>query len=226
MAERDKLNISFRNIKEIKAIQQIKKFKIAVRNTLGLKQLDDWIYNLNIGNVMHLSLMSADELQPIENFSQLNGKKSGIQSLGSTTANGQLQSALDIDQGSRNGYQSHHDKEDLKQQEKNLFETSHDLCKDAMLEKIVLISVAYFCIATEMRFIIQKQKQQKSLAKKDSEMYHAKALHICSLFLPKECPLVQHITQSYNKNYLKDKSKFSLDKYLTDELAIDLAPDD
>ena len=69
MAERDKLNISFRNLKEIKAIQQIKKFKIAVRNTLGLKQLDDWIYNLNIGNVMHLSLMSADELQPIENFS-------------------------------------------------------------------------------------------------------------------------------------------------------------
>lgn len=37
MAERDKLNISFRNLKEIKAIQQIKKFKIAVRNTLGLK---------------------------------------------------------------------------------------------------------------------------------------------------------------------------------------------
>ena len=33
-------------------------------------------------------------------------------------------------------------------------ETSHELCKDAMLEKIVLISVSYFCIATEMRFIL------------------------------------------------------------------------
>lgn len=92
-----------------------------------------------------------------------------------------------------------------------------------MLEKIVLISVAYFCIATEMRFIIQKQKQQKSLQKKDSEMFHAKALHISSLFLPKECPLVQHITQSYNKNYLKDKPEFNLEKYLTEELGVDIS---
>jgi hypothetical protein len=43
-----------------------------------------------------------------------------------------------------------------KTKEKNQFETSHELCKDAMLEKIVLISVSYFCIATEMRFLIQK----------------------------------------------------------------------
>lgn len=57
-------------------------------------------------------------------------------------------------------------------------------------------------------------------------MYHAKALHICSLFLPKECPLVQHITQSYNKNYLKDKPDFILDKYLGDELGIDLSVDE
>lgn len=45
-------------------------------------------------------------------------------------------------------------------------------------------------------------------------MYHAKALHICSLFLPKECPLVQHVTQSYNKNYLKDKKAFNLDDFM------------
>lgn len=52
-------------------------------------------------------------------------------------------------------------------------------------------------------------------------MYHAKALHISSLFLPKECPLVQHITQSYNKNYLKDKPAiFDLDKYLIEELGL------
>ena len=41
-----------------------------------------------------------------------------------------------------------------KEEKPNQFETSHELCKDAMLEKIVLISVAYFCIATEMRFIM------------------------------------------------------------------------
>ena len=54
-------------------------------------------------------------------------------------------------------------------------------------------------------------------------MYHAKALHISSLFLPKECPLVQHITQSYNKNYLKDKPEFNLERYLTEELGINLS---
>jgi hypothetical protein len=48
-------------------------------------------------------------------------------------------------------------------------------------------------------------------------MYHAKALHISSLFLPKDCPLVQHISQSYNKNYLRDKPKeFKLDAFLED----------
>ena len=37
MAERDKLNISFRHIKEIENITRVKKFKISVRNHLGLK---------------------------------------------------------------------------------------------------------------------------------------------------------------------------------------------
>ena len=66
MAEREKLNISFHQMQEIEAIQLVKKFKISVRNNLGLKQHDDWIFNLNIGNVMHLSLMGTDELQKIE----------------------------------------------------------------------------------------------------------------------------------------------------------------
>lgn len=35
-------------------------------------------------------------------------------------------------------------------------ENTHELCKDAMLEKIVLITVSYFCIGTEMRFIVNK----------------------------------------------------------------------
>ena len=62
---------------------------------------------------------------------------------------------------------------------------------------------------------MQKDKKGlKQLTKKDSEMYHAKALHISSLFLPKTCPLVQHITQSYNKNYLKDKKEQSLEEFL------------
>ena len=79
------------------------------------------------------------------------------------------------------------------------------MCKDAMLEKIVLASVALFCIGTEMRFLIAKSKAPE-FNKKDSEAWHAKALHIACLFLPKNCPLVAHICNSYTKNYIKDKN--------------------
>jgi hypothetical protein len=73
------------------------------------------------------------------------------------------------------------------------FEDTHELLKDSMLEKIILISVAYFCISTEMRFLIQKGKSNTnttSLTSKDSEAFHAKSLHLCALFLPGDCPLV------------------------------------
>lgn len=86
----------------------------------------------------------------------------------------------------------------------NMAETSHDLLKDAMLEKVILIAVAYFCIATEMRLMAQSGKK---VTKKDSEIYHAKAVHLASTFLPKECPLVQHLATSYKRNYLKEKKK-------------------
>ena len=32
----------------------------------------------------------------------------------------------------------------------------HELARDSMLEKIVLICVAYFCISTEMRFLAKQ----------------------------------------------------------------------
>lgn len=131
---------------------------MSVRNVLGLRHSEDWIFNLNIGNVMHLSLMGAEEL---------NAK----------------------------------------------LENTHELCKDSMLEKIVLVSVSYFCIGTEMRFLMQKQNSQ--VHKKDSEAFHAKALHISSLFLPHDCPLVTHIVNSYIKNYLKDKKAMMSSALLT-----------
>lgn len=36
--------------------------KINIRNILGIKHSEDWIFNLNIGNVMHLAGMTLDEL--------------------------------------------------------------------------------------------------------------------------------------------------------------------
>lgn len=66
-------------------------------------------------------------------------------------------------------------------------------------------------------------------------MYHAKAVHLSSLFLPRECPLVQHLVHSYKRNYMNEKKKAEksgtvarwwtleqaeIDKYLRDELQL------
>ncbi len=108
-----------------------------LRNILGVQHMNDWIFNLNIGNVMHLSPMNLDEL---------------------------------------------HTK----------LEITHELNRDAMLEKIVLITVSYFCLGTELRFMANKQKPSDE-AFEESDLWHSKALRIASRFLPDDCPLLEHI---------------------------------
>ena len=88
--------IIFSSIEEIEElISKQNKIQVGLRNLLGVQHSNDWIYSLNIGNVMHLSPMNLDELH----------------------------SKLEI---------------------------THELNKDAMLEKVILISVSYFCYATEL----------------------------------------------------------------------------
>ena len=126
-----------------------------VKTILGVKDQDDWIFNLNIGNVMHLLPMSLEELN------------------------------LHVD-------------------------NSHELSRDAMLEKIILLSVSYFCVGTELRFLSNQQKNTKSTYDEgteskyslaDSEMWHAMALEASSTFLPSECPLVSHVIMSFQKHH-------------------------
>mmetsp|Transcript_46995 Transcript_46995/g.62213 ORF Transcript_46995/g.62213 Transcript_46995/m.62213 type:complete len:218 (-) Transcript_46995:2221-2874(-) len=78
-----------------------------VKTILGVKDQDDWIFNLNIGNVMHLLPMSLEELN------------------------------LHVD-------------------------NSHELSRDAMLEKIILLSVSYFCVGTELRFLSKQFSTTKN----------------------------------------------------------------
>ena len=52
----------FWSLKEITSLKSNKRFKINVRNSLGVKDHNNWIYNLNIGNVMNLTPMNSDEL--------------------------------------------------------------------------------------------------------------------------------------------------------------------
>lgn len=89
-------------------------------------------------------------------------------------------------------------------------DNSHELSRDAMLEKIILLAVSYFCVGTELRFLstAKETKPQKNIygevvnreekiTKADSEKWHAMALESSGTFLPSECPLVSHIIMSY-----------------------------
>ena len=73
-----------------------------------------------------------------------------------------------------------------------------------LLEKVVLIVVSLFCVGTEIRFLRQKAKDLK-YELLDSDVYHARALLTASLYLPDDCPLLEHITSSYCKNHLNAK---------------------
>ncbi len=44
---------------EIELLRKNDKFKFVGRNMLGLRKYDDWINNLEIGNVMHLNPIST-----------------------------------------------------------------------------------------------------------------------------------------------------------------------
>ena len=158
-----------------------------MKTILGVKDQDDWIFNLNIGNVMHLLPMSLEELN------------------------------LHVD-------------------------NSHELSRDAMLEKIILLSVSYFCVGTELRFLSKQFNAGKSGAKgeqgaggiedmesgadakkyrlEDSEMWHAMALETCGTFLPSECPLVSHMIMSFQKHHSPAMTSIPEDTVLDEDIKV------
>ena len=74
------------------------------------------------------------------------------------------------------------------------------LNRASFLEKISLLCVSYFCISTEIRFIIQLREDptyEPESKGKESEYWHAKSLEIACTFLPSDCPLLSHILLSY-----------------------------
>lgn len=78
------------------------------------------------------------------------------------------------------------------------------LNRSSFLEKISLLAVSYFCISTEIRFIIQLHQDESydpEIKSKESEFWHAKSLELACSFLPSDCPLLSHILLSYNKHH-------------------------
>ena len=120
-----------------------------MRSILGFLNQTEWIYSLNIGNIMQIAPISLQE----------------------------------IHMDHRNEY---------------------ELSRESFLEKLSLLCVAYFCVSTEMRFIIQQRElvsPLKETREKESEYWHAKALELACSFLPSECPLLNHILISYQKHH-------------------------
>lgn len=78
------------------------------------------------------------------------------------------------------------------------------LSRESFIEKISILSAAYFCVSTEIRFILQLNEDPTFVAKEkepESEYWHSKSLEVCCSFLPSDCPLVNHIILSYNKHH-------------------------
>jgi len=66
----------------------------------------------------------------------------------------------------------------------------HEISRDQIILTILYCAAAFFCIGTEYRFLSNKEAKYD---KKDSEMFHAKSLHLSATFLTKDCPMVEHI---------------------------------
>lgn len=112
----------FEGDKDIDKLKKDNQFKINIRNILGVKHSEDWIFNLNIGNVMHLAGMTLDELSFPDDL-------------------------------------------------------AHELNKDAMLEKIILVTTAYFCLGTEYWFLSlpnsDPKGQKPMFPRSESDMWHS-----------------------------------------------------
>jgi hypothetical protein len=49
-------------MQEIDSLRKNENFKYVGRNMLGVRKFDDWINNLEIGNIMHLNPITTQEL--------------------------------------------------------------------------------------------------------------------------------------------------------------------
>lgn len=49
------MKLRFETEEEVDRLRKDQNFKLNVRNSLGVKSSEDWIFNLYIGNVMHLN---------------------------------------------------------------------------------------------------------------------------------------------------------------------------
>lgn len=69
----------------------------------------------------------------------------------------------------------------------------YELLRDAIIEKILMLTVGFFSISNELRFLHSNTDE--------GPYYHSKALEISCLYLPSTCPIIKHYVTSYIKAY-------------------------
>ena len=80
----------------------------------------------------------------------------------------------------------------------------YELLRDAIIEKILMLTVSFFSIANELRFLGNKVD--------NGLYYHSKAVEISCLYLPWTCPIVKHYVNTYCKYYGNGNLQIDLDK--------------
>ena len=73
----------------------------------------------------------------------------------------------------------------------------YELLRDSILEKVIMLSVSYFCVATELRHLSKDKNNKKT----NGEYYLFNAINLTILFLPVSCPIIRHFILTYYKNY-------------------------
>lgn len=119
-----------------------------MKNLLGYLNQSEWMYSLNIGNIMQISPLTLQDFMS--------------------------QTSLQL-----------------------------EISREFILEKMCFLSVSYFCMGTEYRFLHQLKQtiEDQSFERKDSEYWHGKAVEMAITFLPSESPLVSHVLMSYEKHH-------------------------
>ena len=72
----------------------------------------------------------------------------------------------------------------------------YELLRDAIIEKILMLTVAFFSISNEIRFLNVTNPNKGD----NGSYYHSKALEIACLYLPPSCPIIKHYVSSAWQN--------------------------
>jgi hypothetical protein len=94
---------------------------------------------------------------------------------------------------------------------------------------VSFLVVGYFCLSTELRFIIQLKDEISSFdpgcfdidrRQKESEFWHGRSLETAIKFLPSDCPLLNHVLLSFQKHHSPSNMKIPEDSATQQELRV------